>query len=92
MRTAEQIGAAVLATLNAQAMRNRQQAQALREQLRRALEQCAEPDKIRARDLRAMLTVTPLPSLRTVQENLKIIRAESSVSRDELGQDDSHGN
>jgi hypothetical protein len=88
---AEAIGARVLATLRLQADRNRQAAEVMREKIRRVLAEQAEPRALSARNVRAQLPVAIRPSLRTVQEHLKNIRAGSSVSRDELMQSETNG-
>ncbi len=88
MSTAEEIGERVLATLRAQANVNRQSAAALRSQVLAVL---AQHPGATASAVRARLDVDPLPSLRTVQEHLRAIRAASSVSRGGLMQDDTHG-
>ena len=76
MKTAEAIGIQALATLRDQAASNRQAADALRSQIRVALGRCTDPSRATARDVRKRLGVVPPPSLRTVQQHLKKLRAE----------------
>lgn len=91
MKTAEEIGRQILATLRKQAIRNRQAADAMREQIRAVLARHGEPAQLSAYEVRSQLRIVPLPSLRTIQDHLKIIRAALSVSRIALLQDDAHG-
>lgn len=73
-KTAEEIGLAILATLKARATHNREAGKVVREAIRQVL---ARPgsESLSARQVRALLRVDPLPSLRTVQWHLKAIRA-----------------
>jgi hypothetical protein len=76
MKTAEEIGAATLARLKAQALVNREAGEALREEIRGVLERQPEPHRLSARKIRALLRLDPQPSLRSVQRRLKEICAK----------------
>ena len=79
MKTPEQIGAAVLERLAAQAAANRAAGDRLRADVRTVLEQ--NPGHPTAKQVIKKLGRQLVPSVRRVQEILKELRAESSVSR-----------
>jgi hypothetical protein len=72
---------AVLDRLANQAARNRAAAEALRGQIRTIITAHAGPDRLTAKRVLAQLTCDSPPSIRTIQEHMQTIRAESSASR-----------
>lgn len=92
MKTVEQIGAETLARLAAQTARNRESGAALRAQIRTAMATYTGSERLTARRMRVQLLRTPAPSIRTIQQHMRAIRAESSASRLLLIHPDTHGN
>jgi hypothetical protein len=76
LKTASEIGAAILERLAAQAAANRASGDRLRAEVRAVWEQHPE---FTAKHVLKMLTRQPLPSVRRVQEILKGLRAESGT-------------
>jgi len=79
MKTAEEIGRALLNRLAAQAAANRASGDLLRAEIRAVWKQqpgCTAKEAIKK------MTRRPLPSVRRVQEVLKEIRAESTIQSD----------
>lgn len=74
-----QIGARILATLRAQAERNRQAGAVRVAQVRTIVQ--AHPGALTARRVRELLPNDQAVSVRRLQEILRILRAESSASR-----------
>ena len=81
MSTAEEIGTRVLATLAAQAERKRQAGAALRAEINAVLISIATPERLTAKQILKLLRRSPPPSLRSIQEHVRSIRASSSVPR-----------
>jgi hypothetical protein len=81
MRTAEDIGIKILATLGAQAERKRQAGIALREAIEAVISAHTGPKRLTAKQVSKLLVRSPVPSLRSIQEHMKLIRASSSVPR-----------
>ena len=79
MKSAAEIGQAILERLAAQAAVNRAAGDLLRADVRSVLEQT--PERLTAKQVLKKLTRHPLPSVRRVQEILRALRAESSASR-----------
>lgn len=85
MKTAEEIGRATLERLAAQTAANRAAGDALRAELRAVWQ-----PGMTAKQVIARLSRCPLPSVRRVQEILRGLRAESSASRFDPTQTDTH--
>jgi hypothetical protein len=79
MKSPQEIGAAVLERLAAQAAVNRAAGNLLRADVRTVIEQNHE--RLTAKQVIKKLIRRPLPSVRRVQEILRDLRAESSASR-----------
>jgi hypothetical protein len=79
VKSAAEIGQAILERLAAQAAANRAAGDLLRADVRSVLEQ--NPGRLTAKQVLKKLTRHPLPSVRRVQEILRELRAESSASR-----------
>jgi hypothetical protein len=86
MKTAAEIGQAVLERLRAQAAANKAAGAALFADVRAVWEQ---HPTLTAKHVLKKLTRRPLPSVRRVQEILQSLRAQSSAPRSEL---DEHTN
>ena len=91
MKTAEQIGTETLARLAGQAARNRKSGAALRDEIRAVMATHSGLEQLNAKCIRAQLSREPRPSIRTIQEHMQAIRAESSASRLLLIHPDTHG-
>jgi hypothetical protein len=78
MKTADEIGRAILERLAAQAAANRASGDRLRAEVRAVWER---HPKCTAKEAVSKLIRRPLPSVRRVQELLKQIRAESAIHR-----------
>jgi hypothetical protein len=89
-KTAEQIGAGVLAVLKAQAVRNREAGIAVRERIRAVIAAYPASERITARCVQMLLAPETRVSIRRIQEYMQLLRAESSASRFRLRQHDSH--
>jgi hypothetical protein len=76
-----EVGAKVLRNLDAQAVRNRAAGEARRAQIRRIMIEHTGPDRLTAKLIRQRLSCDPPISIRAIQDHMKIINAESSVSR-----------
>jgi hypothetical protein len=79
--TAEEIGAKVLATLAAQAERNRQAGAALTAAIRAVMVAHSGSARLTARSVRDLLPTSRACSIRRIQEIMQGVRAESSASR-----------
>lgn len=70
-----------LGRLAQQAARNRSLSQALRQEIRAVMARSAGLERLTGALVLTRLARRPLPSLRSVQEHMKEINAESSASR-----------
>ena len=80
-KSAAEIGAVILATLQAQADRNRESGIAVREQIRAVISALPQADRITARRVQMLLPSWARVSVRRIQEYMRLLRAESSASR-----------
>lgn len=81
VQTAEEIGTKVLATLAAQAERNRQTGAALAAEIRAVMEAQSGSGRLTARQVHELLPTSSACSIRRIQEIMQAIRAASSASR-----------
>jgi hypothetical protein len=81
VHTAEEIGARVLATLAAQAERNRQAGAALAAEIRAIMAAHSGNGRLTARRVCDLLPMSRACSIRRIQEIMQCVRAESSASR-----------
>lgn len=92
LKTAEEIGARMIATLKANREKQREAAEPVRVKIRAAM---ASNPKLKAREVRALLPCNPRTgkpySLRRVQEIIQEIRAEALASREIVRNDIEHG-
>jgi hypothetical protein len=77
VKTPDQIGHETLTRLARQAERNRADGKALRAEIRAAMAAYSEPGRLTAKGVRNRLSRVPLPSIRTIQAHVRIIRAET---------------
>jgi hypothetical protein len=75
MKTANEIGEQILMRLAAQAAANRMAASELRDEIRAVMLAHQGTERLTAKRVLAKLTRGPLPSIRTIQEHMQIIRS-----------------
>jgi hypothetical protein len=79
MKSPEQIGTEILARLARQAERNKGAGKALRAEIRAIMGASADTERLTAKIVRNRLSRLSPPSIRTTQQHMRAIRAESVV-------------
>ena len=84
--SAAELGARILASLRRQAATNRNAGALLRAEIRTAMELYTGTKPMTAKRVLALMTRRPLPTVRSVQRHMMIIRGTSSVCRSRVAQ------